>query len=223
MSKSVISEGKTTQEAIEKGLKEIKLPRELCEIKILEENKKSFFDILAPKIVRVEIKEIEARKPEEVEIETTDEELNIAKKDVEEFLNEFLNRIYPEAKITVEIKDKCLYISIHGENIGNLIGYRGETLYSIENILKAIANKKSENRVVVRLDIEDYKQKRVETLEEVAKKKASIVERTGKMITLEPMKAYERKIIHSVLQDNPNVETRSIGQEPKRRIVITKK
>ena len=93
----------------------------------------------------------------------------------------------------------------------------------LENILKAIANKKSENRVVVRLDIEDYKQKRVETLEEVAKKKASIVERTGKMITLEPMKAYERKIIHSVLQDNPNVETRSIGQEPKRRIVITKK
>lgn len=223
MSKSVISEGKTTQEAIEKGLKEIKLPRELCEIKILEENKKSFFDILAPKIVRVEIKEIEARKPEEVEIETTEEELNIAKKDVEEFLKEFLNKISPEAKTTVEIKDKCLYISIHGENIGNLIGYRGETLYSIENILKAIANKKSENRVVVRLDIEDYKQKRVETLEEVAKKKASIVERTGKMITLEPMKAYERKIIHSVLQDNPNVETRSIGQEPKRRIVITKK
>ena len=218
MEKSIISEGKTTQEAIEKGLKEIKLPRELCEIKILEENKKSFFDILAPKIVRVEIKEIEARKTEE-----TDEELNIAKKDVEEFLNEFLNRISPEAKITVEIKDKCLYISIHGENIGNLIGYRGETLYSIENILKAIANKKLENRVVVRLDIEDYKQKRVETLEEVAKKKASIVERTGKMITLEPMKAYERKIIHSVLQDNPNVETRSIGQEPKRRIVITKK
>ena len=223
MSKSVISEGKTTQEAIEKGLKEIKLPKELCEIKILEENKKSFFDILAPKIVRVEIKEIEARKPEEVEIETTEEELNIAKKDVEEFLKEFLNKISPEANTTVEIKDKCLYISIHGENIGNLIGYRGETLYSIENILKAIANKKSENRVVVRLDIEDYKQKRVETLEEVAKKKASIVERTGKMITLEPMKAYERKIIHSVLQDNPNVETRSIGQEPKRRIVITKK
>ena len=93
MSKSVISEGKTTQEAIEKGLKEIKLPRELCEIKILEENKKSFFDILAPKIVRVEIKEIEARKPEEVEIETTDEELNIAKKDVEEFLNEFFQKL----------------------------------------------------------------------------------------------------------------------------------
>ena len=223
MAKSVISEGRTTQEAIEKGLKEIKLPKELCEIKVLEENKKSFFDILAPKIVRVEIKEIEAKKPKELEIETTIEELNIAKKDVEEFLKEFLVKISPEAKSTVEIKDKCLYISINGENIGNLIGYRGETLYSIENILKAIANKKSENRVIVRLDIENYKQKRVETLEEVAKKKASIVERTGKMITLEPMKAYERKIIHSVLQDNPNVETRSIGQEPKRRIVITKK
>ena len=142
---------------------------------------------------------------------------------LDEYLIGKVNRISPEAKTKVEIKDKCLYISINGENIGNLIGYRGETLYSIENILKAIANKKSENRVVVRLDIEDYKQKRVETLEEVARRKASIVERTGKMITLEPMKAYERKIIHSVLQDNPNVETRSIGQEPKRRIVITKK
>ena len=223
MSKSVISEGKTTQEAIEKGLKEIKLPRELCEIKVLEENKKSFFDILAPKIVKVELKEKEAKKPEEFEIETTEQELEEAKQEIDKFLKEFIEKLANETTYTIEIKDKCLYFSIHGENIGNLIGYRGETLYSIENILKAIANKKSENRVVVRLDIEDYKQKRVETLEEVAKKKASIVERTGKMITLEPMKAYERKIIHSVLQDNPNVETRSIGQEPKRRIVITKK
>ena len=86
-----------------------------------------------------------------------------------------------------------------------------------------MANQKSENRVIVRLDIEGYKEKRVKTLQELAGKKAKIVEKTGKMITLEPMKAYERKIIHSFLQDNPNVETRSIGQEPKRRIVISKK
>ena len=80
-----------------------------------------------------------------------------------------------------------------------------------------------ENKVILRLDIENYKQKRVATLEDLAKKKARIVEKTGKLITLEPMQAYERKIIHSVLQNNPNVETRSIGQEPKRRIVISKK
>ena len=71
--------------------------------------------------------------------------------------------------------------------------------------------------------MKEHKEKRLKTLQELAGKKAKIVEKTGKMITLEPMKAYERKIIHSFLQDNPNVETRSIGQEPKRRIVISKK
>ena len=116
-----------------------------------------------------------------------------------------------------------MYVSLNGENIGNLIGYRGEALYALENILKAIANKNCENRIIVRLDVERYKEKRIKTLQELASKKAKIVEKTGKVITLEPMQAYERKIIHSFLQENPNVETRSIGQEPRRRIVITKK
>lgn len=223
MAKSIISEGKTTSEAIEKGLKAINLPRELVEIKVIEENKKSFFDILAPKIVKVEIKEKEAKKPEEFEIETTEEELEIAKNDVDIFLKEFVKSLPTSAEYTLEIKEKCLYVNINGQDIGNLIGYRGEALYAFENILKAIANKKSENKVILRLDIENYKQKRVATLEDLAKKKARIVEKTGKLITLEPMQAYERKIIHSVLQSNPNVETRSIGQEPKRRIVISKK
>ncbi len=223
MAKVIISEGKTTAEAIEKGLKAIKLPKELVEIKVIEENKKSFFDILAPKIVKVELKEKEAKKPEEIEIETTEEELENAKNDIERFLKEFTANLNENAKYEIEIKDKCLYVNIDGENIGNLIGYRGEALFALENILKAIANKTSENRVILRLDIGSYKEKRVKALEELANKKAAIVERTGKMITLEPMQAYERKVIHSVLQDNPNVETRSIGQEPKRRIVISKK
>ena len=223
MAKSIIVEGHTTQEAIEKGLKIIKLPKELCEIKIIDEGKKSFFDILAPKVVKVEIKEIEAKKPEEIEIETTEEELKNAEEDLKIFLDEFLNKISEEAKYNIEIKEKCIYISITGNNIGNLIGYRGDALYSLENILKAIANKKSKNKVIVRLDIENYKEKRNETLKDLAIKKAKIVEKTGKIITLEPMKAYERKIIHNALQENPNVETRSIGQEPKRRIVISKK
>ncbi len=223
MAKSIISEGKTTSEAIEKGLKELKLPRELVEIKVIEENKKSFFDILAPKIVKVELKEKEAKMPEEYEIETTEEELENSKKDIEKFLKELTEKLPEGTTYSIEIKEKCILVNINGEKIGNLIGYRGDVLYAIENILKAIANKKSENRVIVRLDIENYKEKRVKALEEFANKKARIVEKTGKMITLEPMQAYERKIIHSALQNNPNVETRSIGQEPKRRIVITKK
>ncbi len=223
MAKTIISEGKTTAEAIEKGLKAIGLPKELVEIKVIDENKKSFFDILAPKVVKVELKEKEAKKPEEFEIETTEEELNEAKIKVERFLTEFTGKLANGTAFTIEIKEKCLYVSINGENVGNLIGYRGEALYALENILKAISNRDSENRVIVRLDIENYKEKRIKTLQDVANKKARIVEKTGKMITLEPMQAYERKIIHSFLQENPKVETRSIGQEPRRRIVISKK
>lgn len=223
MAKCIISEGKTTSEAIEKGLKAIGLPKELVEIKVIEENKKSFFDILAPKVVKVELKEKEAKKPEEFEIETTEQELEDAKKEIDKFLKEFVEKISNGTTYKIEIKDKCLYVSINGENIGNLIGYRGEALYALENILKAMANRKSENRVIVRLDIENYKEKRIKTLQDVAAKKAKIVEKTGKMITLEPMQAYERKIIHTYLQENPKVETRSIGQEPRRRIVISKK
>lgn len=223
MAKCIVSEGKTTAEAIEKGLKAIGLPKELVEIKVLEDNKKSFFDILAPKIVKVELKEKEAKKPEEFEIETTEEELEQAKNKVDNFLKDFVEKLDNGTTYSIEIKEKCLYVSVNGENIGNLIGYRGEALYALENILKAISNKDTENRVIVRLDIENYKEKRIKTLQDVAEKKAKIVEKTGKMITLEPMQAYERKIIHSFLQENPKVETRSIGQEPRRRIVISKK
>ena len=223
MAKTIISEGKTTAEAIEKGLKAIGLPKELVEIKVIDDNKKSFFDILAPKVVKVELKEKEAKKPEEFEIETTEQELENAKTKVETFLKEFTEKLANGTTYKIEIKEKCLYVSINGENIGNLIGYRGEALYALENILKAISNKDTENRVIVRLDIENYKEKRIKTLQDVANKKARIVEKTGKMITLEPMQAYERKIIHSFLQENPKVETRSIGQEPRRRIVISKK
>ena len=223
MAKSITVEGKTTSEAIEKGLKQMGLPKELVEIKVIEENKKSFFDILAPKVVKVELKEKEAKKPEEFEIETTEQELEEARKDIETFLKEFVSKLGNKAEYKIELKEKCLYIDINGENIGNLIGYRGEALYALENILKNIANKKSENRVVVRLDIENYKEKRIKTLQDVARKKAKLVEKTGKPIKLEPMQAYERKIIHSFLQENEYVETRSIGQEPRRRIVISKK
>ena len=123
MAKSIISEGKTTAEAIEKGLKAIGLPKELVEIKVIEDNKKSFFDILAPKVVKVELREKEAKKPEEFEIETTDQELEEAKVKVEKFLKEFVEKLNDGTTYQIEIKEKCLYVSINnGENIGNLIG-----------------------------------------------------------------------------------------------------
>ena len=114
-------------------------------------------------------------------------------------------------------------MDIHHQNLGYLIGYRGETLYAFQNILSAIAGKGINNKVRVLLDIEGYKAKRERTLEELADKVARTVIKTRKSITLEPMQAYERKIIHSHLQQNHKVETVSIGEEPNRRIVVSLK
>ena len=109
---------------------------------------------------------------------------------------------------------------MQGKNAGFLIGYRGETLYALQTLLTSVANKGVESRVLLRLDIENYKAKREKTLENLALRTAQTVMRTGKTITLEPMQAYERKIIHSALQDNKKVCTDSTGVEPRRRVVV---
>ena len=122
MSKTVISEGKTTTEAIEKGLKEIGLPKELVDIKIIEENKKSFFDILAPKVVKVELKEKEAKKPEEFEIETTEGELETAKIKIDKFLKEFVEKLNNVTMYNSEIKEKSKSLYKEYQIGGNCYG-----------------------------------------------------------------------------------------------------
>ena len=150
-------------------------------------------------------------------------DLNKAKENSEKFLDEFMSNISDEIEKTVKIEKDTILVNIDGQEVGMLIGYRGETLYALQTLITSIANKGVESRVILRLDIENYKEKREKTLENLALRTAQTVMRTGRTITLEPMQAYERKIIHSFLQENPKVETRSIGQEPRRRIVISKK
>lgn len=230
MPRSIISEGKTTQEAIEKGLKELKLNKNQVEIKVLEnEEKRSFFSILAPRVVKVELTEKEEKQEmqeEQVKIERkplTEEEKQKAKENVETFLKEILKKLSEDASYTINIEDETIEIMLEGKELGYLIGYRGETLYSLQNVLSAIAGKGIENRARVILDIAGYKDKREKALEELAEKIEKTVIRTRKSITLEPMTAYERKIIHTKLQDSKKVKTRSIGEEPRRRIVISLK
>ena len=227
MEKTIISEGKTTNEAIENGLKQLRVSRDRVEIKVLEnEQKRSFFSILAPRVVKVEMKlkedKIEKRENKTKKIiELSQEEQDKAEENVKKFLEELLKEL-PE-NTTYEIKkDKTgLIINILNENLGYLIGYRGETLYSFQNILSAIAGKGINKKVRVILDIEGYKAKREKTLEDLALKVAKTVIKTRKPIKLEPMQAYERKIIHSKLQQNPKVKTESVGEEPHRRIIIS--
>ena len=227
MENSIISEGKTTNEAIENGLKILKVSKDKVDIKVLEnEDKRSFFSILTPRVVKVELtlKENSVAK-EKKEIELSEEEQNKAKQNLETFLKEFVEKL-PEgtnAKYEIKPSKSLINVDINSENLGFLIGYRGETLYSLQNILSAIAGKNVENKVRVILDIEGYKEKREKTLEDLAEKVAKTVIRTQKPVKLEPMQAYERKIIHSKLQQNNKVETNSIGEEPHRRVVISLK
>ena len=231
MSNSIISEGKTTAEAIENGLKQLKVSKDKVEVKVLEdENKKSFFSILTPRVVKVELTLKENVKREERKVEKVNKEYNSnikeieeAKKDVEEFVKTFINKVNDEIKYEIKIEENTIIVEIVGNACGCLIGYRGETLNALQTILSSIANKKVRERIKLVLDIEGYRGKRERILEELAEKVSKTVLKSGKNVTLEPMSAYERKIIHSKLQNNSKIETYSIGEGDHRRVVIAKK
>ena len=228
MEKTIIAEGKTTNEAIENGLKQLKVSKDKVEIKVLEnEEKRSFFSILAPRVVKVELTLKEDAKgtkiQEKREIKLTKQEQEKAKENIEKFLKDFMRNLPEDTKYEITTEESGLKVSLTNDNLGYLIGYRGETLYALQNIMTAIAGKGIEQKVRVILDIEGYKAKREKTLEDLAEKVAKTVIRTKKPIKLEPMQAYERKIIHSKLQQNSRVETTSVGEEPHRRIIVSLK
>mgnify|MGYP004529232661 FL=1 len=230
MSKTIVVEGKTTNEAIEKGLKELGVSKDRVEIKVLEDAKRSFFSILTPRVVKIEmtLKDVENKeknldKKIKKEIHISQENQEKAKNNVKEFLEDFIKNLPEGTKYTIDSNEQGLNVAISNEKLGFLIGYRGETLYALQSILSAIASKDLEQKVRVILDIEGYKAKREKTLEDLAEKVAKTVIKTRKSVTLEPMQPYERKIIHSKLQENPRVETVSIGEEPNRKVVISLK
>ena len=229
MGKTIMSEGKTTTEAIEKGLKELGVSKDKVEIKILEEEKRSFYSILSPRVVKVELTLKEENQDKIIKKEKIKEEkkhnenmqeIEKAVEDINKFLNEFLKNSTTQK---TEIKDFDIYVDITGENLNYLIGYRGETINAIQVLLTTIANKKSSQKIRVYLDIAGYREKRIKTLEDLAEKLARTVERTRKSVTLEPMTAYERKIIHTKLKNNSKVKTFSKGEEPYRKVVISLK
>lgn len=229
MEEGKIFEGKTTNEAIEKGLKALGIKREDADIKVLEnEDKRSFFSILAPRVVKVLItprKEKKQERRERREKETFENvDFESAMKNVEVFLEAWLKTI-PGKDIKYEVKhdDGHVMVSVDGEDLNYLIGHRGETLNNLQSILSIIASRGLEYKVRVILNICGYKEKREMALEELASKLEKTVARTKKSITLEPMTAYERKIIHSKLQNSRMVTTSSVGEEPYRKVVISLK
>lgn len=156
----------------------------------------------------------------EVKLENVEES---TVKACEKFIEDVLKAMNMEnVKVTSEIDEEgALSINMEGDNMGVLIGKRGQTLDSLQYLTNRVANKMQEGYVRVKLDTEDYRRRRKETLENLAKNIASKVKRTRRMVSLEPMNPYERRIIHSALQSDPAVSTHSEGEEPYRRVVVT--
>ena len=162
-------------------------------------------------------------KKERVVPQKTDEEIEKMKKDAEEFLQ----GIFRSMDITTDIvmdydkEEGCLNAEFTGADMGVLIGKRGQTLDSLQYLTSLVINKENKDEYVrVKLDTEDYRRRRKDTLENLAKNIANKVKRTNKTVVLEPMNPYERRIIHSALQQNKNVETFSEGNEPYRHVVV---
>ena len=152
-----------------------------------------------------------------------------ADEDPKEVAKEFLNGVFEAMQLEVNIsmsfdeEDKTLSIDLAGPEMGVLIGKRGQTLDSLQYLTNLAVNRSSENYTRVKIDTEDYRRRRKETLENLARNMASKVKRTKKSVTLEAMNPYERRIIHSALQNDNNVTTHSEGEEPYRYVVITLK
>ena len=195
---------KTVEEAVTKALIELQTTSDKLEYEVVDKGSAGFLGIGAkPAIIR-------AKKKETIEDKAVD----------------FLSKIFLSMNIEVSIaaayneEEQELSINLEGEDMGILIGKRGQTLDSLQYLVSLVVNKSSSDYIRVKLDTENYRERRKETLETLAKNIAYKVKRTKRSVSLEPMNPYERRIIHSALQGNKFVETVSEGEEPYRHVVV---
>ena len=186
------------------------------------------------KEIKKEVKKVEPVKPVKAEkVEKTEVAAEPVKKTVipgkEISAEDFLKDVFKAMDMVVDIKvnenkeEKTMDIELSGEEMGVLIGKRGQTLDSLQYLVSLVVNKYSEEYIRVKIDTENYRERRKETLENLARNIAYKVKRTRKTVSLEPMNPYERRVIHSALQNDRYVTTHSEGEEPYRRVVVTLK
>ena len=209
MAYSIEKTGKTVQEAISAALSELNLSEEYVDIEIIDEGTKGIFGLIGTKVARIKA--------------TVKEEENNRCDIASDFLYTILNNMEVEADISVSEDEESIVIDINGDDIGIIIGRRGETMDALQYLTSLVVNKGYEDYKRVILNVENYRQKREETLVKLANRLAEKVVKYKKPVTLEPMNPYERRIIHSSLQGHKYVETYSTGEEPKRKVVIALK
>lgn len=201
---------KTVNDAITEACQKLSVTSDKLEYEVIEEGSTGFLGIGSKAAV------IKARVKEE----------NVS---VDEKAKNFLNEVFTAMKLTVAIDakyddvDNNLDIDLSGEEMGVLIGKRGQTLDSLQYLTSLVVNKDTEDYIRVKIDTENYRKRRKETLENLARNIAFKVKRTKRAVSLEPMNPYERRIIHSALQNDRYVTTHSEGDEPFRRVVVTLK
>lgn len=220
---AVIEARKKTVSVIEEAPVKKSQPKETKK----KEEKPTYRQEVKAETVSKKEQEKENKEPEtapvkrECELAEVKEE---TKQAVETFLKDTLNAMGMEVELTTDIdNDGALCVEMKGHNMGILIGKRGQTLDSLQYLANRVANKHQEGYVRVKLDTENYRARREETLKNLAKNIAYKVKRSRRSVSLEPMNPYERRIIHAALQADPYVTTHSEGEEPYRKVVITLK
>lgn len=245
--RSIEKVGRTVDDAITEALIELGASTDEVNIEIISKGSKGLLGFGAKEAkVRVTLKENETKEEIEVEeikeiipdkvsieveeeLEDSDESVVTSKEEIqniignaERFLEKLLKQMNIECKINSEIiNNSRVSISLEGKNMGIIIGKRGETLDAIQYLVNIVANKERKEYIKIMLDTENYRARREETLRRLAFKLSKKVQKSRKPIILEPMNPYDRRIIHSALQDSKFVKTHSEGKEPFRKVVIT--
>lgn len=196
---------KTVAEATKAALQELDITEEQAEIQILEEPTKGILGFMA--------------KPARVRVTKILTQEDVAK----EFLLQIFDKMHIDLALNITHEDDNLHINLVGQDLGILIGRRGETLDALQYLLNLIVNRKFIDRIRIVLDVENYRKRREETLVNLAKRLSDKVKRTGEDVYLEPMNPHERRIIHTALQQDNRIVTLSEGVEPFRKVVISVK
>lgn len=201
--KEITASGQTVEQAVQSALEQLDTTRDHAEVEVIDEGRKGLLGVFGSKraIVKVKI----ARS----QIEHT-----------ETYLKEITDKLNVESEVTTAVEGNHVTFSLAGDKIALLIGKRGQTLNAIQYLVHLVLNKDGKQYYTVTVDAEGYRQRRKETLESLANKMADKAVRLNKKVALEPMPAFERKIIHSALQRNNTISTYSDGVEPHRHIVI---
>lgn len=216
---------KSVNEAVEAALNQFNVSEEDIEIEVIDEGSKGFLGIGArPAVVKITLKDDEDVKPAKSAEKSSKKAVSgNPEKTAEKFLGDILKAMGLEVKIDSKFDGDTVSIELSGDNMGIVIGKRGDTLDSLQYLTSLVVNQESEDYIKVSIDTENYRAKRTEALIALSNRLAEKVTRTGKRFTLEPMNPYERRVIHSNLQDNEEITTYSIGSEPYRKVVIAPK